>query len=441
MFSKIKGDKYLPMQLFDTTINQSNKYVANLIMNKTLDELYCSICDQKNGATYTCAIYVSKKINNQWKTPTILSKNINVAGYTSTQPVIATINENETMFYSSNRPNGEGGMDIWKSIKINGEWQPSSNLGSIINSKEDEITPFFCNPCLALFFSSTFHQGMGGFDIFKSHLNKNEFTKPENLGYPINSAHNDMYYKTNLNRSKAYFTSNREGSMYEKYETCCNDIYMITTPESADTTENELAKSDTVTINMRKLRTLVPMTLYFNNDEPDSKTLNTSTTKTYTETYNSYYSEKKKYLTAYAKGLSALDKEIAINQMEDFFEDSVQSGLKDLEQFAKLLLSVLNEGEKVGITIKGYCSPLASSAYNINLAKRRISSVINYLNTFNGGALKEMIENQVDLKIEEIGELKASSIVSDNPNDATNSVYSRAAALERKISILAVTLK
>jgi hypothetical protein len=86
---------------------------------------------------------------------------------------------------------------------------------------------------------------------------------------------------------------------------------------------------------------------------------------------------------------------------------------------------------------------LASTAYNVNLAKRRLSSLVNYFNVYQNGALKTYLadENKVKIIIEEVGELKASPLVSDNLNDATNAVYSRAAALERKIQIIAVSTK
>jgi hypothetical protein len=205
----------------------------------------------------------------------------------------------------------------------------------------------------------------------------------------------------------------------------------------------EKEPKDSVSIAKSRLQTLVPLTLYFNNDEPDSKTLNTTTNKTYTEAINSYLALKYNYLKAYAKGLDNERKEIAMNEMSDFFEDSVRASYQELEQFAALMLFVLKEGEKVNLTLKGYCSPLASTAYNVNLAKRRLSSLVNYFNAYQNGALKTYLadENKVKIIIEEVGELKASPLVSDNPNDATNAVYSRAAALERKIQIIAVSTK
>jgi hypothetical protein len=105
---------------------------------------------------------------------------------------------------------------------------------------------------------------------------------------------------------------------------------------------------------------------------------------------------------------------------------------------------VLARGEKVKITMKGYCSPLASTDYNVNLAKRRISSLRNYFTEYKGGIFTKYIntedstKNRLLLTDVEIGELPK-SIVSDDVKDVKNSVYSPYAARERKIQIIAVS--
>ncbi len=442
--SKVKGYKFSKFDALDATINDSGITVSNAVFDPIGNTLYCTRCDGNNSRINNCGIYEYAYKNNQFGESKKLPAEINKEGATNTHPSLTLINGKLTMYFASNRPGGEGGMDIWYSVKnSDGTWQSPVNAGKNVNTAEDEITPFFCNPCQTLFFSSTFHQGMGGFDIFKSHFENGIYGLPENVGFPINSPQNDMYFKYNDTRNKAYFTSNREGSFYEKYETCCNDIYYVNLPENSDSVLTETQPKDSVFIAKSRLQTLVPLTLYFNNDEPDSKTLNTSTTKTYTETVNSYLALKSNYLKAYAKGLNEEQKEIAINEMTDFFEDSVRASYQELEQFAALMLFVLKEGEKVNLTLKGYCSPLASTSYNVNLAKRRLSSLVNYFNAYQNGVLKPYLddESKVKIIIEDVGELKASPLVSDNPNDATNAVYSRAAALERKIQIIAVSTK
>jgi len=442
--SKVKAYKYRQFEALDSLVNTTGINISNAVFDPKGNTLYCTRCEDNNSEKPKCGIYGYAYANKHFNAGIMLPSEINKEGYSNTHPSLTLYNGKLTMYFASNRPGGQGGMDIWYSQQSkDGIWQTAVNAGKNVNSAEDEITPFFCNPCQTLFFSSTFHKGMGGFDIFKSHLENGILSTPENVGYPINSPQNDMYFKYNDTRNKAYFTSNREGSFYEKYETCCNDIYYVNLPENTDSVMTEKEPKDSVSIAKSRLQTLVPLTLYFNNDEPDSKTLNTSTNKTYTETVNSYLALKNNYLKAYAKGLDDERKEIAMNEMSDFFEDSVRASYQELEQFAALMLFVLKEGEKVNLTLKGYCSPLASTAYNVNLAKRRLSSLVNYFNAYQNGALKTYLtdENKVKIIIEEVGELKASPLVSDNPNDATNAVYSRAAALERKIQIIAVSTK
>lgn len=443
--SNVHGHKFSKFKGLDSLLNATGVNMSNVVFNPSGNKLYCLRCDEVNaGSKSQCDIFEFSYKNNAFEPGVKLAPEINLKGFTNTHPSLTMVNGTLVMFFSSNRPGGEGGMDIWYSAQDkDGNWQPAVNAGKKVNTPEDEITPFFCNPCQTLFFSSTFHKGMGGFDIFKSHLENGQYGEPENVGYPLNSPQNDMYFKYNDTRSKAYFTSNREGSYYEKYETCCNDIYYVSLPGNNDSVMAEKEPRDSVYIAKSRLQTLVPLTLYFNNDEPDSKTLNTTTKKTYTESVNSYLALKTNYLKAYANGLEDERKEIAMNEMNDFFEDSVRASYQELEQFAALMLFVLKEGEKVNLTLKGYCSPLASTSYNVNLAKRRLSSLVNYFNAYQNGALKPYLddENKVKISIEEIGELKASPLVSDNPNDATNAVYSRAAALERKIQIIAVSTK
>lgn len=441
-FSKVSGYRFSKSSELDSLMHQDGFIMSNVVLTPDGKQMYCTRCEANNKNN--CGIWWYRLADGKFTDASPLPPEINQAGSINTHPSLHVINGSTVLYFASNRKGGEGGMDIWYSNQNkDGSWQTPVNAGKLVNSSEDEITPFYCNPCQTLYFSSTFHQGMGGFDIFKSHWENGQFSEPENAGYPFNSPQNDIYFKYNDKRSKAYLVSNREGSYYEKYETCCNDIYYVILPERADSVPVEGQPKDSVYLAKAKLQTLVPLTLYFNNDEPDSKTLNTTTKKTYTETVNSYLALKGNYLKAYAKGLDEERKAIAINEMEDFFEDSVRASYEELEQFAALMLFVLKKGEKVNLTLKGYCSPLASTSYNVNLAKRRLSSLVNYFNAYRNGILKPYLEDEskVKISIEEIGELKASPLVSDNPNDATNAVYSRAAALERKIQIIAVSTK
>jgi hypothetical protein len=204
-------------------------------------------------------------------------------------------------------------------------------------------------------------------------------------------------------------------------------------------------KIDSTRLFVTQMKLLVPLTLYFHNDEPDKKTLATTTTKNYRKTYEEYAALRTIYKNEYSKGAKSMDVERAYNDIHALFEDSVDAGMQDLEKFAQLLLKVLKDKEKVVITIKGFCSPLASTDYNINLAKRRISSLRNYFSDYQNGIFLKYIdsrnadEGSISFVEQEVGELKARASVSDDYYDTKNSIYSPAAALERKIQIIAIS--
>jgi hypothetical protein len=150
------------------------------------------------------------------------------------------------------------------------------------------------------------------------------------------------------------------------------------------------------------------------------------------------------YSKEFSGGLTNELKDKATNKIENFFADSVDAGMEDLRKFSDLLQKVLLKGETVKITMKGYCSPLASTDYNINLAKRRISSLRNYFTETKSGFFVRYINNtnvnegKIIFEDVDIGELPASK-VSDDLKDKRNSVYNPIAASERKIQIIAVS--
>lgn len=422
----------------DSIINQRGVHTANTCFNKDFTYVVFSQCVQKNASTFICKLYSSKYQNGKWTTPSTLPSPINIEGSTATQPCLTVIDSTVYLFFASERAGGLGGMDIWYAKQTSDEtFSNPVNAGKIINSYEDEITPFYESITKTLYFSSNHHKGMGGFDIFKSQFKDGVFTVPENAGYPINSPLNDIYYSINSHKDKAYLSSNRLGSYFEEKQSCCNDIYSFAiTPLMK---WDSVPPVDTVKAIMNQLKVLVPLTLYFHNDEPDKKTLAITTTLNYKKTCLDYLAMRPLYLKEFPKGLSGDTLTIASNKIENFFEDSVQAGLNDLEKFALLLEDVLRRGETVKITMKGFCSPLASTDYNVNLAKRRISSLQNYFREYKDKVFVPYIESgKVIFFEEDIGEL-VKSTVSDDYYDTRNSIYNPKAASERKIQIIAVS--
>jgi hypothetical protein len=444
IYTSVQQDsiKFLKAKELDTLFNRESIHNANTAFNGDYTKVYITRCEQKNSQQFTCEIYSSDFKDGHWQPLEKLPSEINAKGSTNTQPAIGFLGEEEVLFFSSNRPGGEGQMDIWYSkINKDGSYGKPVNAGKKVNSMEDEITPFYCKPCQELFFSSTWHKGLGGFDIFKSGYKDHSFSDPKNLGVPINSNYNDIYFTINSKKTEAFLSSNRKGSYFEEKESCCNDIYMFNLPH----TDEPPKKVDSTKIFVTQMKLLVPITLYFHNDEPDKKTLATTTTLNYKKTYEDYSAMREKYKKEYSKDAKGTDIERATGEIDDLFDDSVDAGMRDLEKFAELLVKVLRDSEKVTITIKGFCSPLASTDYNVNLAKRRISSLRNYFAQYQNGLFLKYIDNpnpregNITFGGLDIGELKVRPNVSDDYYDVKNSIYNPAAALERKIEIVAIS--
>lgn len=117
------------------------------------------------------------------------------------------------VIFASTRPGGFGGSDLYYAVRKNGSWQTPINLGSAINSSEDETGPFLAADGLQLFFNSNRAAGMGGHDIYKAVFNKNrqQFEPAENMGVPLNSSGDDKDFVLQGDPHKGYLTSNRIG--------------------------------------------------------------------------------------------------------------------------------------------------------------------------------------------------------------------------------------
>lgn len=170
------------------------------------------------------SIYMARGTQGHFYEAQKLGPIINVPGYRAQQPYVTF--DGSTMFWSSNRPGGKGGMDIWMCrLDENGlPLLPVKNLGEPVNTGGDEVTPFFHMVTSTLFYSSNGHPGLGGLDIMKSAMNIDDslFAIPVNLGKPINSEKDDAYMILDRLQLTGYFASDREecegGHCYDIYE-------------------------------------------------------------------------------------------------------------------------------------------------------------------------------------------------------------------------------
>lgn len=138
--------------------------------------------------------------------------------------------DGNTVFFVSDRRGGYGGKDIWISTKNRrGRWSRPVNAGPEINTPYDEESPFMHPDGKTLYFSSQGHDGMGGFDIFKTTYKDGSFSEPENLGYPVNSPSDDLFFIFDIKTMTAFFASNRQGGVgsFDIYSLNCNNDEII----------------------------------------------------------------------------------------------------------------------------------------------------------------------------------------------------------------------
>jgi len=168
-------------------------------------------------------LYLSRMDFNGWGKPVKYGPEINTP-FIETSACFST--DTSVIYFSSNKPGGLGGKDIYRIKKLpNGKWSMPMNLGLTINTERDEDSPFLHPDGTTLYFSSKGHNTMGEYDVFKTTLNPetNQFSPPENLGFPINTVNNDIFFVLNANGTHGYYSSVKEETFGS------SDIYMIDT--------------------------------------------------------------------------------------------------------------------------------------------------------------------------------------------------------------------
>ncbi len=244
-FSKMKEEGiYQSPKSFSAKINELNKNVATATFSEDGSEVYFT----KNGNTanrrnaYAMQLYTAKRKGSKWKGAKLVS--FCRPNYNYMHPCLSP--DGKTIFFTSDKASGEGGADIYYSIRKKGKWSKPRNMGPNINTAQHEGFPFMHSDG-KLYFCSKGHVGFGGYDIFMTERNeKGEWSDPINVGKPFNSSHDDVSLYLNKDSTSGFFTSSREGGDDDIYLFKLNDRPMVEMP--IETEDDTAVSSEEVSI-------------------------------------------------------------------------------------------------------------------------------------------------------------------------------------------------
>ena len=218
------GDSWEPGETLRYPFNQGNNEGGPSITADN-NQLFFTVCAPNDRGKINCDIYYSLREDGFWSAIRPIEA-VNLPDAWDSQPSVSA--NGDVLYFTSSRPGGQGGLDIWRSLKKeDGSWGTPTNLGKRINTPGDEKSPFIHSDSRTLYFASEGHLGFGGFDIFYSTEGSNDWGKPENIGYPINSESDELGLFVSLDGETAYFASNELKSMGGW------DIYRFNLPRAA----------------------------------------------------------------------------------------------------------------------------------------------------------------------------------------------------------------
>lgn len=320
-------------------------------------------------------IYKATKTDGKWGN--VIPMPFNSTGYSVTNPSLSA--DGKTLYFASNMPGGHGESDIWKvSIDAAGYGTPQ-NLGSGVNTADRENFPFIGDDGV-LYFSSTGHQGLGGFDVYKADADGNA----KNLGKPVNSEKDDFSFSFNKKANSGYFSSNRSGSdaIYAATPICMAEAVIVVSDAK---TRNVIADA-LVAISDAKGNTI------------ETRRTDAQGKARYAIACNSAYGLK---IAApnYENGVSAInaskageteiavelepasviitDTEVILKPIYFEYDKSniTAEGAVELDK----LVGVMKDHPDMVIFVKSHTDSKGSASYNSNLSERRAQSTVQYL--------------------------------------------------------------
>ncbi|MDF1697372.1 MAG: hypothetical protein P1U56_16130 [Saprospiraceae bacterium] len=213
-------------------INETDSLVAHTTFTSDGSTLIYTLCEYINDEDIRCDLF-SRPVNDDGTFGAMKKLNapINIDTVTTTQPKISydSTLQADVLYFVSDREGGNGKLDVYSSIiDKDGNFGAPVNVAEV-NSSGNDASPFFHTATNTLYFSSDGRLGLGGYDVYSITRTTAGWTEPNNLRVPINSSFHDLYYVLDDLGEEAYFSSNREGTMYidPAKKACCFDIFKV----------------------------------------------------------------------------------------------------------------------------------------------------------------------------------------------------------------------
>jgi len=217
-----------------TQVNASSTTLGNVAIDKRTGEMFVTKVSLNGEEVASSRIYVAQRTGDDWSDPVLVQGLFDSAIVKNPMP--GDLYGQAVLFFSSNTAGGQGGFDLYYATKLSaGNYDAPVNLGSMINTADDDITPFYRDGVLV--FSTDGRPSYGGLDLYKSEWNGSSWSIPENMGPGYNSYADDMYYTLDDEGYQGFLVSNREGTISFKSKTCCDDIFQFDLTKPAITAQ------------------------------------------------------------------------------------------------------------------------------------------------------------------------------------------------------------
>ncbi|MFY8033198.1 MAG: OmpA family protein [Flexibacteraceae bacterium] len=228
--SVLVNDEWADTKDLDGFKSDFNRFV-NGNFDAEINTLFLTKITEGDKKGQKFELFTSKLDGQKFRKPRKMSREFNPKKSQNLHPSVSTLKfrgiKTKVLFFTSNRSGGFGGKDIWYSLynQKTKKWQNPVNAGAYVNTAGNEITPSFDSTLEILYFSSDYHIGLGGYDVFQVKWEETGFYPAKNMGVPINSGYDDHYFTRIPGTREGFLSSNRPNT--GAINTCCDDIFQF----------------------------------------------------------------------------------------------------------------------------------------------------------------------------------------------------------------------